>query len=147
MNSPIKNFHIVSGTLYRSAQPTAEGMRWLYEQGIKTVINLRHYHSDKDEIGDIPLRQFHIVFATMWPEDRDVRRFLEIVHNKKNWPCLVHCLHGSDRTGMMCAIYRIEARDWNVSNAIKEMCDPKYGHHKYFKHLPAFIRKRYSLKK
>ena len=146
MTTPVKNFHRVSETLYRSAQPSDRAMRWIYESGIKTVINLRHFHTDTDEIGDIPLRDFHIVFATMWPEERDVARFLKIVRDKRNYPCLVHCLHGADRTGTMCAIYRIEVQGWSVEKAIAEMRDPKFGHHRYFKHLPAFIKRRYRKK-
>ena len=140
--SPIGNFHCVrEGRLYRSAQPTKAGMKWAKEFGIKTVVNLRHWHTDTDEIGKTKLRAFHIVFATMWPETRDVRRFLKIVRNKKNWPILVHCLHGSDRTGMMCAFYRLEVEFYRIEDAIEEMRLPKYGHHRLFVHLPRFVRK------
>jgi len=143
-SNPIKNFHRVANTLFRSAQPTRRGMEYLKAIGVKTVINLRHWHTDTKEIGDLKLRDFHIVFATMWPEDRDVNRFLKIMRDKRNWPCLVHCLHGSDRTGTMCAISRIEVEGWSIRKALKEMRDPKYGHHRLFVHLPAFIRRRYG---
>src|SRR5258706_9038328 len=46
----LTNFYQVSTNLYRGAQPTAEGMRQLKAMGIKTVINLRAFHSDKDEV-------------------------------------------------------------------------------------------------
>jgi len=144
MKSPIKNFHKVSDALYRSAQPTKRGMVWAHDFGIKTIINLRHWHTDTDEIGTTPLRAFHIVFATMWPETRDVNRFIKIMRDKRNHPCLVHCLHGSDRTGMMVAIYRLEIQYWNINHAIDEMLKPVYGHHRMFKHLPAFVRARYE---
>jgi hypothetical protein len=45
------NLFKVSDSLYRSAQPTAEGMRNLKERGIVTVVSLRSFHSDRDEIG------------------------------------------------------------------------------------------------
>ena len=47
----VPNLHKVSDKLYRSAQPTAEGMTNLVALGIKTVVNLRDNHSDSDEIG------------------------------------------------------------------------------------------------
>jgi hypothetical protein len=50
----VPNLHKVSDKLYRSAQPTAEGMTNLVALGIKTVVNLRDNHSDSDEIGDLP---------------------------------------------------------------------------------------------
>lgn len=46
----VPNFHKVSEKLYRGGQPTAEGMQQLEKLGIKTIINLRSFHSDRDEI-------------------------------------------------------------------------------------------------
>src|SRR3990172_8503361 len=47
------NLYQVSDTLYRSAQPTALGMKNLKKNlGIKTVVNLRSFHSDRDELGE-----------------------------------------------------------------------------------------------
>ena len=45
------NLHKVSGVLYRSAQPDAAGFRNLKKMGIRTVINLRSFHSDRKKIG------------------------------------------------------------------------------------------------
>src|SRR3977135_4498326 len=47
----LPNLHQVTTNLYRGAQPTAKGMAELKAMGIKTVIDLRAYHSDKDELG------------------------------------------------------------------------------------------------
>ena len=54
---------------------------------------------------------------------------------------LVHCQHGADRTGTMCALYRILRQDWKVEDAITEMKDGGYGYHSIWFHLPRFIRK------
>jgi hypothetical protein len=40
------NLHKVTDKLYRSAQPSAEGMKNLKNLGIKTIINLRAFHSE-----------------------------------------------------------------------------------------------------
>ena len=53
--SGLPNLHKVDAKLYRSAQPTAEGMTNLVALGVKTVINLRDNASDADEIGGLPL--------------------------------------------------------------------------------------------
>ena len=42
----VPNFHQVSTNLYRSAQPTAQGMRKLKQRGIATVVNLRSFNSE-----------------------------------------------------------------------------------------------------
>ncbi len=36
--------------------------------------------------------------------------FLRIVTDPKRVPVLVHCQAGADRTGTMCAVYRIAVR-------------------------------------
>ena len=56
----VPNLHKVSDILYRSAQPTSAGMKNLKSMGIKTIVNLRSFHSDKDEIGKIKLDREHI---------------------------------------------------------------------------------------
>jgi len=47
----VPNLHKVSDGLHRSAQPTAEGMKNLKGMGIETIVSLRSFHSDRDEIG------------------------------------------------------------------------------------------------
>jgi len=45
-----QQFFPVTTNLYRGAQPTAEGVKQLKLLGIRTVINLRAFHSDKDKV-------------------------------------------------------------------------------------------------
>ena len=56
----VPNLHKVSDALYRSAQPSAEGMKNLKSVGIESVINLRSFHSDQEKIGDTGLAYEHI---------------------------------------------------------------------------------------
>jgi len=107
----VPNLHKVSDTLYRSAQPSAEGMRNLKAEGIETIVNLRSFHSDRDEIGDTGLAYEHIYMKTWHPEEEEAVRLLQIVTNPKRSPVLVHCQHGADRTGTMCALYRIAVQN------------------------------------
>ena len=51
----VPNLNKVSENLYRSAQPTAQGMRSLKASGIATVVNLRSFHSDREELGETGL--------------------------------------------------------------------------------------------
>ena len=137
----LKNFHRVAATLYRGAQPTAEGMRALEAMGVKTVINLRGFHSDADEAAGTKLALERISFKTWHAEDEDVVRFLQLVTARKNQPVFVHCLHGSDRTGMMVAIYRIVVEGRSKAEAIKEMIGPDFGFHPMWKSLVTYIEK------
>ena len=135
----VPNMHKVSGTLYRSAQPTAAGMRELKKIGIKTVVNLRSFHSDKDEIGDAGLTCEHIFMKAWHPELKEAQRFLQIVTDPARQPVLVHCQHGADRTGTMCAIYRIAVEGWPKEEAVREMREGGYGFHEVWKNLPVWL--------
>ena len=63
----VPNFHKVSDTLYRSEQPTAEGMQNLKAMGIETIINLRSYNTDRAEIGETGLAYEHIYMKAWHP--------------------------------------------------------------------------------
>ena len=52
----IQNCFQITTNLYRGAQPTAEGMAHLKAIGIKTVINLRAWHSDQDKVAGTGLK-------------------------------------------------------------------------------------------
>ena len=138
----LPNFHKVSDDLYRGAQPIAEGMKQLEKIGIKTVANLRSSHSDRDELQGTSLAYEHIEM-TAWgkPENEDIIRFLQIVSDSNSLPVFVHCQHGADRTGTVCAIYRIAVQGWSKDEAIEEMTKGGFGFHSIWQKLPAYIRK------
>ena len=136
----VPNLHKVSETLYRSAQPTAVGMQNLKKLGIETIVNLRSFHSDRDEIGMTGLAYEHIYMKAWHPEEEDVIRFLQIVNNPKRTPVLVHCQHGADRTGSMVALYRIAVQGWTKEAAIREMTQGGFGYHEIWINLPPWIR-------
>ena len=136
----LPNLHKVSKELYRGAQPTAEGMKQLEKLGIKTVINLRSLHSDRDEMKGTALSYEHISMTTWNVEDKDVIRFLQIVTDSSRTPVFVHCQHGADRTGTMCAIYRIAVQDWSKDEAVEEMTKGGFGYHSIWQNLPNYIR-------
>jgi protein tyrosine phosphatase (PTP) superfamily phosphohydrolase (DUF442 family) len=137
----LPNFHRVSADLYRGAQPSAEGLRQLKEMGIKTIVNLRAFHSDKDEIGGTDIGYEHISFKTWHPEEEDVVRFLKIVTDKERTPVFVHCQHGADRTGLMCAIYRVAVCGWSKEAAADEMVNGGFGFHPIWENLRSYLRK------
>jgi len=131
----VPNLHKVSDNLYRGGQPSSEGMKQLEKLGIKTVVNLRLVHSDRDEIENTGLSYEHIPMATWNTQDEDVVRFLKIITDSNNTPVFVHCQYGADRTGTMCAIYRIVVEGWNKIEAIDEMTKGGFGFHSIWKNL------------
>ncbi len=137
----VPNLHKVSDQLYRSAQPTAAGLRNLKNLGIKTIVNLRSFHSDRDEIGDTGLAYEHIYVKAWHPEEEDIVRFLQIVTDPQRTPVLVHCQHGADRTGTMVALYRIVVQGWTREEALREMLDGGFGFHGIWENLIKWINR------
>jgi protein tyrosine/serine phosphatase len=136
----LSNLHKVSDDLYRGAQPTAEGFKSLKEMGIKTVVNLRSFHSDTDEMEGLAFDYVDIPVKAWHAEDEDVVRFLKIVTDKTKAPVFVHCEYGADRTGMMVAIYRIAVQGWSKEDAMKEMTEGGFGWHPLWQNLLHHIR-------
>ena len=137
----LPNFHRVTTNLYRCAQPTAEGLRAAEKMGIKTVISLRAFHSDKEEVESTKLRTQRIYFNTWHAEDEDIERFIKIISDTNAGPFLVHCQHGADRTGTMIAIYRMAFQGWTKEEAIKEMTTGDFGYHTVWRNLIRYLNK------
>ena len=137
----VPNLYKVSDNLYRGAQPTKEGFKNLKQLGIKTIVNLRENHSDIDKIKDTNFVYEQIDMVAWDAEDRDVLRFLQVVRDKEKLPVFVHCQLGSDRTGMMCAVYRIAIEGWPKQQAIDEMTKGGFGFHPVWQNLVTYIQK------
>ena len=136
----LPNLFKVSDDLYRGMQPTAEGFRELQALGVKTVVNLRSLHSDRGKIAGTDLEYEHVRVEPWDAETDEAVRFLRIVTDKGRVPVFVHCQHGADRTGAMCAVYRIAVQGWSKEEAIREMTDGGFGYHEAWENLIAFIR-------
>ncbi len=137
----VPNLHKVTDSLYRSAQPSAEGMLNLKQMGIQTIVNLRSFHSDRKEIGDTGLAYEHIYMKTWHPEKKEIVKFLRIVSNQKRTPILIHCQHGADRKGTMSAVYRVAGQGWSKEEALLERTQGGYGFHDIWVNLVPWFKK------
>jgi len=132
------NFAKVSDELYRGQQPERSGFEALKKMGIKTVVSLRAFHSDRSMLKGLGLNYYRVSFNTWHAEDEDVLAFLKIIKNPKYHPVFVHCQHGADRTGTMCAIYRVAVQGWKMEDAISEM--KNFGFHEIWTNLPKYLK-------
>jgi tyrosine-protein phosphatase SIW14 len=137
----VDGFYKITDYLYRSEQPTEEGMKNLEKMGIKTVINLRVFHSDVDKIKKTRLRIEDVSVKPWHIEDEDVVRVLRIIQKRENGPFLMHCWRGADRLGVMVAMFRIVKQGWARDEAIEEMVKGGYGFHAKWFNIIDYVRK------
>ncbi len=137
----IRNFYQVTTNLYRGAQPTAEGMKGLKAMGIRTIINLRAFHSDRDKVAGTGLKSVRFETKPWHAEEEDVIGFLKVVTDTNNLPVFVHYERGADRTGMMCAMYRIIVCGWTKPEAIDEIKNGGFDFNPAWHDLVSFIEK------
>jgi protein tyrosine/serine phosphatase len=136
----VPNLHRLTPTLYRSEQPTALGFRNLEKMGIRTVINLRAFNSDDDEVRGTSLRTERVKILTWDVDDDHVIDVMRMLQKTENGPFLIHCQHGADRTGLMSAMYRVLEQGWTVDDAVAELTGGGYGYHAMWKNILRYVR-------
>jgi len=127
--------------MFRSAEPSVEGLKNLKQAGIKTIVNLRAYHSNRDLVSKFGFAFEQIYIKTWYLVEKEIIRFLQIMTDPARYPVLVHCHHGADRTGTLCAIYRIVLQGWSKKEAIAEMTEGGFGFHTCWVNLIPHIRR------
>ncbi len=136
----VENLHRVNDVLYRSAQPTPQGFTNLYAKGVRSVLNLREYHRDTRKARHTNLHLMAYPVAAGEVTEADIENCLRLIAGAPK-PVLVHCWHGSDRTGIIVAAYRIIYENWSVAQAEAEFCRDEYGHHEFwYRNLVRLLR-------
>ncbi|MDQ7780328.1 MAG: tyrosine-protein phosphatase [Planctomycetota bacterium] len=142
----VENFAKINANLYRGAQPEddddEDGYKSLADMGIKTVINLREYIGERDEVEGAGMKYVEIplqagVLGSEPPTDDQLKLFFDTVLDPQSWPVYFHCAHGKDRTGTMAALYRIEIDGWTAKEAMEEM--QYFGYHDIYEDLIKFV--------
>jgi tyrosine-protein phosphatase SIW14 len=136
----LKNFYKLDDKVYRSAQPDRKAFLELKKLGIRNVLNFRDYHSDNDEAKGTAINLYRVKMEAGEITDDKVIEALRIIKEAEGL-ILIHCWHGSDRTGLISAMYRIVFLGWSKEEAIDELMHGGYGYHSMYKNIPEFIEK------
>lgn len=125
------NFYQISQTVYRSEQPSTEAISELEKNRIDIVVNLRSRNKDKFVLANQPFKLVHIPINTWAINRNDLLEIMQIIQTaeRQNQKVLLHCYHGSDRTGASVAMYRIIFENWSIDDALNEMKHGGYGFH------------------
>lgn len=123
----VDNMHRVSPELYRGGQPEPEGFTKLEQMGVRSVLNLRENRSDVPKAAHTGLHIMEYPLATSKVTAADVEACLRLIKDAPK-PVLVHCWHGSNRTGIIVAAYRIVFQGWSIEAAEEDLKDDAYGY-------------------
>ncbi len=130
------NFHAIEdGVAYRSAQLDPQTLELVFQQyGIRTVINLRGRHEEqtwyRNEQAVADAAGVMLVDVEMSADRLPSREVLLQLYDTfltAEYPILIHCQAGADRTGAAAAIWRMVVRGDPREAAAAELC-PGYGH-------------------
>lgn len=127
------NLFQMSPTLYRSALPDRGAVALLEKLKVDTVINFLP-EADSTWLSTPGITQIQLPYRTNHVDDSDVLKALRTIQTAEaKGPVLMHCKHGSDRTGLMAAMYRVVVQGWSKEEALNEMTQGGFGDSTHFK--------------
>lgn len=130
------NLHtLIAGKVYRSAQLSNRDLqRFIRSHGIRTVVNLRGcsdpcpwYLDECRATHDCNVSQEDVGFsAGRYPSAHELRRLVDIL-DRSEYPILLHCRQGADRTGLAAVLVALLQTDASLEEARRQM-SLRYGH-------------------
>lgn len=134
------NLHRINDSMFRSEQPSKTGILEIQKLGVKSVLSLRNIKSDCFIKRKSSLKFYKKTINAWTMTEDEVIAALKLLQ-KSEKPVLIHCVHGSDRTGTLVAAYRIVFEHWTKEKAIQEMLETQYGFHENFDNLITLLQK------
>ncbi|CAI8827691.1 dual specificity protein phosphatase family protein [Pseudomonas sp. GW456-12-1-14-TSB6] len=133
------NLFQMSPTLYRSALPDDGAVPLLNNLKVATVINFLP-EADSNWLKAPGIHQVQLPYRTNHVDDSDVLKTLRAIQSAEaDGPVLMHCKHGSDRTGLMAAMYRIVVQGWSKEDALNEMTQGGFGESGHFRDSVRYV--------
>lgn len=130
---PHYNLFQMTPTLYRSALPDTTAVPLLEKLKVATVITFLP-EPDSPWLTTPDITQVQLPYRTNHVDDADVLKALRAIeYAEAKGPVLMHCEHGSDRTGLMAAMYRVVVQGWTKEEALSEMTQGGFGDSNHFK--------------
>lgn len=136
----IPNFGYVHPYLLRGGMPSPEGVKWLKDNGISTIVDLRERDNSGVLVESLLSKTLDVNYINIpvkrLPTTEQIERFLAIVEQSrsKGERLFVHCAHGSDRTGIFVGSCRVLHEKWRPTLALAEMLQGGFLIHKFYPH-------------
>ncbi|MBU0638623.1 MAG: tyrosine-protein phosphatase [Planctomycetes bacterium] len=137
--TPTDNFHVIEpGRAYRSAQLDATSIRLASDVlGIRTIVNLRGeneqdlwYQRERAVTEDLGVTLVDVrMSASALPPREELLRLYDAFVSAE-YPILLHCKSGADRTGAVAAIWRMVVLGEPYELAVWQL-SPLLGHFEF----------------
>lgn len=145
-----ENFAVVDdGKLYRSAQLTTDELEdKIKKYGIKTVISLRGWPGKTAyyDAEATTLQRLQTQFVAVdlddkyFPLEKELKKiFTTFEHG--DYPMLIHCRVGADRTGMVAALYEQVYMRKSVEESLKQLTFANWHVPLFKPAMTAFVKK------
>ncbi len=130
------NFRTVTeGEAYRSGQINDDKLeKYLKEHHIRSVLNLRGENRGaewyEDEIAicrKLSVRHYDLAMNSTGKPNRDVIARLMAIFSEAPRPILIHCRSGSDRSGLVAALWKVVV-DGEPKAVAQKQLSIRYGH-------------------
>jgi protein tyrosine phosphatase (PTP) superfamily phosphohydrolase (DUF442 family) len=130
------NFHeVLPGRVYRCSQPSAASLEQLIQRyGLRTIVNLRGSGAPQDwYLGECRAAS-HLgvnhedicLSAGRLPATTEMRRLVEVL-DRTEYPILLHCQRGADRTGLVSGVILLLYTDVSLKEGRRQL-GLRYGH-------------------
>ena len=128
----IFNFHVVAPGVMRGSQPSEASLKLLKDYcGVKTILNLRSDELVEWERQVVEKLGMDFINIPMNGGQKQgvekIEQCLNIMRDKARQPVFLHCQAGKDRTGLICAAYKIKYENWSLEEAFFEMLSYGYS--------------------
>lgn len=126
---------VIPGRVYRTAQLSEKELKTLVDRrGVRTVLNLRGttpwdgwYQGECRATFAAHVSQEDVTLsAQTLPFPGELRRVVEVL-DRSEYPVVVHCKQGADRTGLVSAMVLLLYTDSTLADARRQLW-PRYGH-------------------
>lgn len=141
----LPRFHQIHTFFWRGAAPSFAGLDTLKQNGVRTVIDLRRsadrVEAERKYCALIGLNYINLPMGDAIPGVGKQREFMRIVddaaQNPEHGVVFLHCSHGSDRTGFLTGLWRVQRDHWSIAEAASEALGYGFLVHKLEKNPPA----------
>ncbi|MEM6850159.1 MAG: protein tyrosine phosphatase [Pseudomonadota bacterium] len=127
------NVHALSPRMWRAFQPAPFHVRKFAKMGVRTIINLRgesptgFYLLEKEACARLGVKLVNFKVFSREAPSRETLLAARTLFQDIDYPALMHCKSGSDRVGLMSALYLHGHENRPLTEALKQL-SLRYGH-------------------